>query len=58
MSLINGIVQLTDEIETKGVDFEILLSKENVAEVVRYSDLYKIEKAAQYIEKEFRIIRK
>lgn len=44
-----GIVQLTDEIETSEPDLEILLSKENVAKVVLYSDLYTIEKAAKYI---------
>lgn len=44
-----GVLQLTDEIELKGPDFEILLSKNNIAEVVRLSDLFTIEKAAEYV---------
>lgn len=45
-----GILQLTDEIEPKGPDFEVLLIKNNVANVVRYKNLYTIESAANYVK--------
>ena len=45
-----GILQLTDEIELKGPDFEVLLIKNNVANVVRYKNLYTIESAANYVK--------
>ena len=45
-----GILQLTDEIEPKGPDFELLLIKNNVANVVRYKNLYTIESAANYVK--------
>lgn len=44
-----GIIQPTDEIEPKSSNFQILLSNENVAKVVRINDLFTLEKSAEYI---------
>lgn len=44
-----GVVQLTDELELKEADFEVLLTQSNVAEVFPLGDLYTIESAANYI---------
>jgi putative nucleotidyltransferase with HDIG domain len=45
----DGIVQLTDELELQDEDFEVLLTQNNVAEIVSLGDMYTIESAANYI---------
>jgi cyclic-di-AMP phosphodiesterase PgpH len=44
-----GIVQLTDDLELKDDEYEILLKKEHVAERLELGDLYTIESAANHV---------
>jgi putative nucleotidyltransferase with HDIG domain len=42
-----GIIQMVDDIEFKDSDYEIIVMKQNVGEVLRLGDLFTIESASQ-----------
>jgi len=44
-----GIVQLTDELELKPFDEEVLLKRDNIAKKVELGDLYTIQTASNYL---------
>ena len=44
-----GIVQLTDELELKSLDEEVLLKRDNIAKKVELGDLYTIQTASNYL---------